>query len=200
MQNSIQNSITANQLSGRAIGAMIFTGFGSLWLVLALYTREILSVTSVAGIVLIAAGLFLLSIRLKREARRFPRTPDDPRIGRVFHIVNAAEWAACFIVAQTLHHFHLDLWTVPAIAGIVGSHFFPLARLFGYPLHYVTGSLMVLWAVGASVFAPVEHVQSITAMGAGIILWCSAVATLAIGLRKASHAPASFQGVRSEAA
>jgi hypothetical protein len=40
---------TANQLSGRAIGALFFAGFGALWLLLALYVREQLHAVPASG-------------------------------------------------------------------------------------------------------------------------------------------------------
>ena len=52
--------------------------------------------------------------------------------------------------------FHLQLFIVPAIATIVGLHLFPLARVFHYPLHYVTGALLVLWSAGVVLALPQE--------------------------------------------
>ena len=42
--------------------------------------------------------------------------------------------------------FHLPEFMVRAIATIVGLHLFPRARVFHYPIHYVTGMLLVLWS------------------------------------------------------
>lgn len=196
----MKSAITTNQLQGRAIGAMIFAGFGGLWLVLGLYVRETLNSRSVAGIVLVVAGLVLIALRLMREARRFPRVPDDPRLNRAFHTVNALQWIAIFIAASILTRLHLDPWTVPAIAGIVGLHLFPLARLFRNPLHYATGSAMTLWAAGTSIFVPAEHLQGMAALGAGAILWISAAAGLAAALRVARRSSQPLHGIRPEAA
>jgi hypothetical protein len=196
----MKSPLTANRIQGRAIGAIIFAGFGGLWLILALYVRESLHAGAAAGIGLITAGLVLMALHTMREARRFPRLPDDPRISRVFHTVNAVQWIAAFIVASVLRRLHLDPWTVPAIAAIVGLHLFPLARLFRHPLHYVTGSILVLWAAGASIFAPAEHLQSITALGTGITLWCSAAVGLLLTWRDASRSPERLQAIRPEAA
>ena len=35
----VQN-LTANQIGGRAIGALFFTGFGAIWLLLGLYAKQ----------------------------------------------------------------------------------------------------------------------------------------------------------------
>jgi hypothetical protein len=195
----MKSILTANRLQGCAIGAMIFSGFGACWLTLALAVRQWLTALTLAGILLVAAGLLLLGLRLFREARRFPRVPDDPRIARIFHLVNAGQWVVIFLAARLLSHLHLDAWTVPMIAGVVGLHLFPLAHIFRHPLHYVTGSLMILWALGVSIFGPAEHIPSGTAMGAGIILWSSAAVTLAYALRIAGRAPAPLQDLREAA-
>ena len=64
---------TANQLSGRATGALFFAGFGALWIALALYALERLSVATVSGIALGLAILLLGAVHLLRIAKRWPR-------------------------------------------------------------------------------------------------------------------------------
>jgi hypothetical protein len=181
-------AVTANRLTGRAIGALIFTGFGTLWLFLSLYAREQVSAISLAGLALIAAGLVLAAVYLLGQAKRLPRVPDDPRIMKMFHWINAIQWVVCFVLATILGRLHLDAYIVPLIACIVGLHLFPLARLFRYPMHYATGTAMVLWAAGAMIVVPADHVQGITALGAGVILLSSAAVTLALALETARRA------------
>jgi hypothetical protein len=94
----------------------------------------------------------------------------------------------CFILATILGRLHLDVYIVPAIASIVGLHLFPLAKLFRYRMHYVTGTAMVLWSAGAMIVVPVDHVQGMTALGAGVILLSSAAVTLALALETARKA------------
>jgi hypothetical protein len=181
-------AVTANRLTGRAIGALIFTGFGTLWLFLSLYAREQVSAMSLAGLALIAAGLVLAAVYLLGQAKRLPRVPDDPRIMKMFHWINAIQWVVCFVLATILGRLHLDAYIVPLISCIVGLHLFPLARLFRYPMHYATGTAMVLWAAGAMIVVPADHVQGITALGAGVILLSSAAVTLALALETARRA------------
>jgi hypothetical protein len=172
----------ANQLRGRATGSMILAGFGGIWLGLGFYAKEMLTA---AMILYLAAGLLMLlagSAKLMRAAGRLPRQPENSTQGRVFGWINALQWLAIFIVVQILTRLHLDVYTVSAIAGIVGLHFFPLAKLFRNHMHYVTGSAMVLWAAGTALWAPLGQIQGDAAMGAGVILWASAATTLAISL------------------
>jgi hypothetical protein len=176
--------INANQLQGRAIGALFFSGFGALWLVLALYVREELHAAAVGGVLLVLAVLALAALYLLRAARRWPRVPDDPAMGRAFKRVNTIQWVAIFVVAFVLARLHLDVYIPTAVAVIVGLHMFPLARLFNYPQHYATGALLVAWAAGSAVFAPASTLQGTAALGTGVILWLSAILTLTLAFLK----------------
>jgi hypothetical protein len=169
----------ANQISGRAIGALFFTAFGALWLMLSLYARETLSVATVTGVLLGVVALAWNAIYLLRAARRLPRAADDPRVGRIFAWVNGIQ---CFVAAFALGKLHLDAYVPSAITAIVGLHFFPLARLFRYPLHHVTGAMLVAWSALSSLAVPTAELQGIAAAGTGLILWLSALVTLGVAL------------------
>jgi hypothetical protein len=172
----------ANQISGRAIGALFFTAFGALWLMLSLYARETLSVATVTGVLLGVVALAWNAIYLLRAARRLPRAADDPRVGRIFAWVNGIQWIACFVAAFALGKLHLDAYVPSAITCVVGLHFFPLAWLFRYPLHHVTGAMLVAWSGLSALAVPAAELQGITSAGTGLILWLSALATLGMAL------------------
>ncbi len=176
---------TANQLGGRAIGALFFAGFGAIWIGLSLYALEWLSVGTVAGLLLGVAGLVLAALSLLRAAKRWPRVPDDPAMGRAFGWINAIQWIAVGIVAFTLNRLHLDAYVMNAITAIVGLHMFPLARLFRYAPHYWAGAALVAWAAVSAVLVPIAQLQGISALGTGILLWFSAAATLILAFRAA---------------
>jgi len=179
------NTQTANQLAGRAIGSLFFAGFGALWLFLSLYAREMLNAGTVLSVLLGLALLLGATVPVFREARRWPRVPDDPAMGRAFAWVNAIQWTAVAIVAFSFAKFHIDAYVLSAITAIVGLHMFPLARLFRYPLHYVTGGLLTAWGAASAALLPVEHMQGITAFGTGLILWVSAAVTLVLAMQAA---------------
>jgi uncharacterized membrane protein len=80
---------------------------------------------------------------------------------------------------------------VPVIAFIVGMHLFPLAKLFRYPAHNVTGTLLVLWSIGVVAALPPLALASAGAMGAGAILLGSAAYTLINATRAAKSNLAS---------
>jgi hypothetical protein len=85
---------------------------------------------------------------------------------------------------------------VPAIATIVGLHLFPLARVFRYSMHYVTGTLLVLWSAASVFKLSRDNVASIGALGTSAILLLSAAYTLT----NAARAAASVSNNANEAA
>jgi hypothetical protein len=180
---------TANELAGRAIGALFFTGFGGIWLTLALYAREMVTPLSTA---VIAAGLGLLfpaCFWLFRQSRRFPARDENPAVSRAFRRINATQWITIALIAFGFARLHLNVYVISAITAIVGLHLFPLAKLFHYPVHYATAIALVLWAGISLLIAPLDQLQGITAMGTGTLLWLSAGTTLVLAARKIRSAP-----------
>ena len=174
---------TANQLSGRAIGSIFFSGFGALWIGLALYIKQTLNVDFAICIGAGLAALLLTAFWLMRRAKNFPKLPENRIMGRQFSRINAIQWIAVAIVGFTFARLHIDVYVLSAITAIVGIHMFPLAKLFHYPLHNLTGAVLVAWASAGVLFVPADHLQSTTAIGTGIILWLSAATTLALAVK-----------------
>jgi hypothetical protein len=61
---------------------------------------------------------------------------------------------------------------------IVGVHFFPLAKLFRYDAHYITGSALVALASSYPFFAAGGPTSAVGPIGAAVILWVSAAGML----------------------
>jgi len=187
--------LTANRIGGRAIGALFFTGFGAIWLLLGLYAKERLTAAplSVAacGTVLLAGGAFFLL----RRAKALPRTPQDPAMASAFKWINIIQWVAVAVVAFAFARFGIDVYVISAITAIVGLHMFPLARLFRYPLHYLTGSALVGWAAASVLLFPKDEMQGSPALGTGLILWLSALVTLGLAMR-AVRTPVTVNSVQ----
>jgi hypothetical protein len=181
----MENTQTANLLGGRAIGSSFFAVFGAIWLALAFYALELLSVVSISGLVLGKLILLLPGMYLMRLVNHWPRVPEDPAIGRAFGWINAIQWIAVGAVAFTFAKLHIDAYVMSAITAIVGLHLFPFARLFRNRLHYGTGALLVAWALASALLVPIDHMQGIAALGTGAILWLSAAVTLIIALQSA---------------
>ena len=181
----IQN---ANQLRGRAIGAIFFACFGTGWIFLALAAKRMINAATASGVVAGMMVLLLVAAYLMRRARQWPRVADDPTRGRAFMWINAIQWTAIFIVAFTFAKLNIDAYTTSAITAIAGLHLFPLARLFRYPLHYLTGAVLVIWAAVSAVSVPVAEMQGTTSLGTGVILWLSAAVTLGLALQASRQA------------
>jgi uncharacterized membrane protein YccF (DUF307 family) len=181
----MENTQIANQLGGRAIGAIFFAVFGAIWLALAFHALELLSVVFISGVVLGTMVLLLTGMYLVHLANRWPRVPDDPAISRAFGWINAIQWVAVAAVAFSFAKLHIDAYVMSAITAIVGLHLLPFARLFRNRLHYGTGALLVAWALASALLVPIDHMQGIAALGTGAILWLSAAVTLAIALQSA---------------
>jgi hypothetical protein len=171
---------------------MFFAGFGTGWLFLALAAKQQITFATVFGVLLGMSILFLAAFYLLRQSRRWPRVPDNPAMGRAFGWINAIQWTAVAIVAFSFAKLHIDAYVISAITAIIGSHLFPLARLFRNPLHYGTGTLLVAWAVASAILVPIDQMQGTAALGTGIILWLSAAVTLVMTLQAARQSADSL--------
>jgi hypothetical protein len=176
----MQSAQQAGRLRGKAIGALFLTAFGALWLALGLSVRQELDAAALCWIAGFTLVLAAAAVHVMRRAGRPPRTPLDAARDRAFHRINAAQWIVIFLALTLLHRLHLDVYGVSAIAAVVGLHFFPLARLFRNPLHYLTGAALVAWTAGTLWKLPLDSLQGVTALGAGSALWVSAALTLAL--------------------
>jgi len=174
----MKRTTTANELHGRAIGSLFFAGFGAIWIGLALYVKQLLTLPNIAFAGMDLVVLVAMAVLLIRRSSEFTKVDEDPAIRRTFHRINGTQWIAVSLVAFSFARLHLDAYAMCAITAIVGLHFFPLARLFRYRMHHVTGAVLVVWAGLSAALVPVEHLQGISAMGTGIILWVSAFTTL----------------------
>ena len=201
MQNEQEaNQQTADAISGRVTGVLFFTAFGSLWLCTGFYALHKLNLVTGALIALVALLLLVPALRLLRVAGQNRGATSDSQeqeqIQRTFNRVNTMQWIAIVAAVVILNFAQKQQFIVPAIATIVGLHLFPLARLFRYSAHYVTGTLLVVWSVGVSALLRPEQIASFGALGTAVILELSAAYTLSratIDARRFSR-PASSAG------
>jgi hypothetical protein len=190
MKQEDQNQ-TLQAISGRATGVLFFAGFGALWLCAGLSAMHRLNAATF--VFAVAAPLVSLVIPALMLLRRVPSTPpeaqDEERsrqYKRTFGRVNGIQWTAIILAVVLLNIFHQVAYIVPVIATIVGLHLFPLARLFQYRAHYVTGTLLVLWSIGTATLLSSQNIAGFGAVGTAIILLISAAYTLVSATRAAS--------------
>jgi len=188
---------TANRFRGLATGAGFFTGFGTLWIALALSGLDLWKIDRVILVASVAAVLAFGCSYLFRLARHWPTIPKNRPQERAFLRVNLAQWVVIGILPPIFGHFHLEAYICSVITVVVGIHFIPLAKIFAWPPHLVTGAVLSLWAGLSVLVLPMETMQGVTALGTGVILWASAVYSLTKGIlaarRFASADPTSAQ-------
>ncbi|HEU4843651.1 MAG TPA: hypothetical protein VFT05_05255 [Burkholderiaceae bacterium] len=171
-------------LAKRALGAMFFSGFGAAWLVL--WSRRALHGQwwPIAAIVAAGLALCLGCWRIYRANRAALETeagtPAEKRRSRAFNVINIVQWVAILVGCNVLANIGLLAWTIPLAVCIVGLHFLPLARLFSYRPHYVTGLALVLLSVLVPVLAGAPDTP-VVCLGAGLVLWASALWAVSYG-------------------
>ena len=173
----------AARRASRAIGALFFSLFGGAWLVLWSFrarpeggtVRVVLIALSVLG----AAAIFRLALRQYRRHRDAlaagAESPAKRRTDRLFHLVNGGQWLLILIVGNVLANVGRSAWVLPAAILIIGLHFLPLAAIFANPAHHVTGSVLVALALAYPFLATGGPRDPIGCLGAGLILWGSAL-------------------------
>jgi hypothetical protein len=180
---------TAGTLAGRAIGVLFFAGFGSIWLFDGLAAMHRIDGIGIAAILTIAAALIVPALRLLQTASKaapaVPDLPDAIARKREFYRVNTIQWIAIAAAVVFFNLLHRPEFLAPVIAFIVGMHLFPLAKLFRYPAHNVTGILLVLWSTGIVALLADADLPSAGAIGAAVILLGSAAYTLIGAYREA---------------
>jgi len=174
----MQKELTANRVSSMGIGVMFAAGFGSGWLFWSLVLQQKIGARSATSVGTGTLVLLAVAAYVMQQSKRWPRVADAPEVGRAFAWINALEWTAVAAAVFGCARMHWDAYVPSAVTVIVGLHYYPLARLFRNPIHYVTGTVLVAWALASAVIMPTDQLQGVVTMGTGAILWSSAVVTL----------------------
>lgn len=180
----------ANHAS-RAIGSMIFSLFGGCWVLAWSIKAFGLNLMALALVLIATCGLFLFALRqygLHRQVGAELETPAVRRANKVFNWVNAIQGVAIFLAANILANLGHREWFVPVFIAIVGAHFLPLAIVFRARRHWVIGATMLTWAWLYPFLTPRGPAHAIGCLGAGLILWASAVAGVLLPDRAAPTA------------
>jgi hypothetical protein len=172
----------------RAFGAMILAGFGGLWLAVWVWFSQRdqwwrYLLVAAGGAALLAAALQIYRRNRPADAGQ-PASAAQRRTSRLFNLINIGQWVVILIGANVLNNTGLGAWDLSFIILIVGAHFLPLAHLFKRPSHYVTGLAMMLFAVGYPYIAAGPQ-STVGLLGAGLILWASALWGILAGVRPA---------------
>ena len=169
--------------ASRAVGAMFFSLFGGAWIVLWSYRAYGFNLGLVALIALAALGQFAWALATYNKNKGAVADDSDPtkkKAEKVFHIVNAAQWGLILVVGNVLNNTGHGNWVLASAIIIVGLHFLPLAHVFRYPVHYVTGLALVAWGAGYPLVMTQGAASPVGCLGAGLLLWASAITGLTI--------------------
>jgi hypothetical protein len=165
--------------AGRAIGAMFFAFFGAAWLVWWCLERYGASPAILSAIALACGAIFFMARRQYRNNQSAftaeADTPESKKKRRIFNIVNGIQWIAVISAVLALANTGHAEWIRVAIIFIVGVHFLPLAAVFQYKWHYVTGGSLIFLALVYPLSTSTGPLNPVGLFGAGIILWASAL-------------------------
>lgn len=165
--------------AARAIGAIFFSIFGGAWIGYWSARTFSGSIAVPAAVAVLTAAIFMLAVsqyrRFKSALEAEKNSPARQRVGRLFNIVNAAQWVVIVVGVNVLANIGLRDWGIPFAILVIGLHFLPLAHIFSNPPHYVTGGAMMLVAVSYPFLLPGGPSDPVGALGAGLILWGSAL-------------------------
>jgi hypothetical protein len=168
--------------AGRAMGAMFFSGFGAAWLVLWLQRAFGLNALPLGLIVAGTLALFGFAYRQYQQNKSAKDaeagSPESKQAARIFNIVNVTQWVAILIVGNVLANIGLGQWVLAAAILTIGLHFFPLAKAFQNPGLNMTGAALVVLALAYPAMTPGGAGNPIGCLGAGLILWLSAIRSL----------------------
>ncbi|MHB8304237.1 MAG: DUF7010 family protein [Acidobacteriaceae bacterium] len=165
---------------GRAFGTIFLSVFGLAWILLALADMGRPHAAIAIPLGCVAASLVVASITTIHRTHGPVRSDREhaargKRINRFFGLVNALQYASFFLAGILLSHFHRIYLIVPWVIFIIGAHFLPLAHLFQDRLYYLTGPSMMTWALLAPLLFSAHFMEAAAALGAGIILWLTAL-------------------------
>ncbi len=174
-------------LMGMATGVLFMAFFGTMWALIGIFALQGW-LSPLPLLLCLASGLGLLfgGFRLLQAAQRAPADPAAPaqpnNTNRWFGLIFGLEGVAIFIASILCNRFdRFDLF-FPIMALIVGIHFFPLAALFHYPGHYLTGALISILGLLALTVIPATITLSgrdlslpslVLGFGCALILWAT---------------------------
>jgi hypothetical protein len=165
---------------GRAIAALVMTGFGVWWVFAAMSSINGLTLWIYIVVAIIPAALAGLAFFRLFRMSNLPANPSAAagKLGRNFRIVLIAEVLLIVLAIAVLGRSGRPDLITASIAIIVGLHFLPLAAIFRVPLYYTTGSMMTTWTIICLIFLqPLSRTISVS-IGCGLVLWLTSLILL----------------------
>jgi hypothetical protein len=185
--DNLVSTPTAQSVKKKAFVLLLMTFFTLIWAGIAGY-----GLMNSAYLWLLCVfpltGLFFIyhAVQLNKAAKNLPleslsaNPEEEKKRGRWFMIIGTAEGLGIFIainIAVNLHHPELKM---PAMALVVGLHFFPLAKVFKRKLFYFLGAystVIAILAIMLSLNKTITDAGTLVFTGVGM-----AIATASYGL------------------
>jgi hypothetical protein len=149
---------TADVVKKTVSGLTLMTIFTLLWTGIAFYGLSSSAYLWLLGIFPLACMFFIYyAFQLRKAAQLLPPLPsntnqdEEKKRGKWFGIICAAEGVGIFIAINIVINLHHPELQVPAMALVVGLHFFPLAKVFKRKMDYYLGTWSTLVALSAIV-------------------------------------------------
>jgi uncharacterized membrane protein len=169
---------------GRGMGAIITTTFGFMWLGWGFSALRDLPVAVWVGCYLVAATLMALAVTAVRRGRKMMRAQAESRGDfwqkrrKAFGVVTGLEVVGCIIVVALANVFGRPDWIAVGISIVVGLHFLPLGRIFGFASYYWVGTLIVVWDILTITALKSWNWTPSAGIATGVILWATAIYVL----------------------
>jgi hypothetical protein len=173
---------------------MMFLGFfGTWWTLIGCWGYYGASIPIIAVAVITGLSITMTGWALNSEPSSAQHSPTarDHQGQEVFRWINVAQWVGIALLIVVLNVISRTEWIVPGILLIVGVHFLPLARLFDSRLNAITGIVLVTLALASPLFTDGGPQSPTVPLLAGVMIWMSALVSLAGFARQARTARCS---------
>lgn len=179
--------VNARALTGMMIGTTIMFLFGAVWLLLGIFAGRHspawVRISVVLAGLLIALWIGLIGKDVLRLSHAAPQPTMAEKamgeqIGRRFGWVSGLEGGAIVAAIILMNVIHRPHAIAPAIALIVGLHFFPLAGVFSAPFYYFTGAVGSAIGIAGFFIPDVPLRLSFIGLAFGLLLWITSVVRL----------------------
>jgi len=153
-----------------SVGAIILACFAVFWVAAGTYEfRRLQFAFALTVAILISAGIVIASTRIPfgKQSGGFD--------GKIYGIFVTLEVVAIVITVGLLNRFGAKQYVIPAVAFIVGAHFFGMVpALRSNDFWWVGGAVCVLPLLTISI-SPQRFWAPVVGVGCAVILWLSAL-------------------------
>lgn len=193
--------LNAGRLRGAAITTLLVAGFAAGWGVSgSVALPDVARNVALLLVLAITIGWLGLAYRFFRAAPSLPDTPDggaNPFRTRDYQLAVLAECIAIPLAGRLLTAAGRPDAIMPAVAAIVGLHFFGLIRAFQSWRFAVVGGAMVLLALLSLAIPPLVSIgpgdaqlgarAAVVGFGCALLLWGGIVSVVAGTWRQLSY-------------